>query len=96
MAVRDLVRIDDEEHIRVAASQALDLAGYQVQVFERAEKALAEQYPLGRWGDVLDTARTVRWLLSEEAAWINGQVLPVDSGRDISPATAPSMAGISA
>jgi two-component system C4-dicarboxylate transport response regulator DctD len=33
--------IDDEEHIRVAASQALDLAGYQVHGFERAEKALA-------------------------------------------------------
>ena len=32
--------IDDEEHIRLAASQALDLAGYQVRVFERAEKAL--------------------------------------------------------
>ena len=33
--------IDDEEHIRVAASQALDLAGYGVQAFERADRALA-------------------------------------------------------
>ena len=33
--------IDDEEHIRVAASQALDLAGYRVQAFDRAAKALA-------------------------------------------------------
>lgn len=33
--------IDDEEHIRMAASQALDLAGYQVHAFERADKALA-------------------------------------------------------
>ena len=32
--------IDDEEHIRVAASQALDLAGYTVYSFDRAEKAL--------------------------------------------------------
>jgi len=32
--------IDDEEHIRVAATQALDLAGYAVHAFERAEKAL--------------------------------------------------------
>jgi two-component system C4-dicarboxylate transport response regulator DctD len=39
--------IDDEEHIRLAASQALDLAGYQVHAFERAEMAL----------DALDT----RW-----------------------------------
>ena len=33
--------IDDEEHIRVAASQALDLAGYKVHAFDRGEKALA-------------------------------------------------------
>lgn len=32
--------IDDEEHIRVAATQALDLAGYQVHTYERAEQAL--------------------------------------------------------
>ena len=44
------------------------------------EKALAEQYPLGRWGDVLDTARAIRWLLGEESAWITGQVVPVDGG----------------
>ncbi len=34
--------IDDEEHIRVAASQALDLAGYRVQAYERAEQALGQ------------------------------------------------------
>ena len=33
--------IDDEEHIRVAASQALDLAGYRVHAFDRGERALA-------------------------------------------------------
>ena len=32
--------IDDEEHIRVAATQALNLAGYTVHTFDRAEKAL--------------------------------------------------------
>jgi NAD(P)-dependent dehydrogenase (short-subunit alcohol dehydrogenase family) len=48
-----------------------------------AALALAEQYPLGRWGDVLDTARTIRWLLGEESSWITGQVVtlggPVDT-----------------
>ena len=34
--------IDDEEHIRVAATQALELAGYQVQAFSRAEQALQQ------------------------------------------------------
>ena len=37
-----LMLVDDEAHIRVAASQALDLAGYPVQAFERAEQALGE------------------------------------------------------
>ena len=37
--------VDDEEHIRVAASQALELAGYDVRAFDRADKALAALSP---------------------------------------------------
>jgi len=44
------------------------------------EKVLAEQYPLGRWGDVLDTAGAIRYLLGEESSWVTGQVLAVDGG----------------
>ncbi len=36
-----VILIDDEEHIRVAATQALDLAGYRVQAFGRADQALS-------------------------------------------------------
>ena len=32
--------IDDEEHIRIADRQTLELVGFAVQTFERAEKAL--------------------------------------------------------
>ena len=32
--------IDDEEHIRIANRQTLELAGFEVQTFERAEQAL--------------------------------------------------------
>lgn len=39
--------------------------------------SLAEHHPLGRWSDVLDTARAIRWLLDDESTWITGQVLPV-------------------
>jgi NAD(P)-dependent dehydrogenase (short-subunit alcohol dehydrogenase family) len=42
-----------------------------------AEHMLAEQYPLARWSDVLDTARVIRWLLGDQSTWITGQVLPV-------------------
>ncbi|MCB1772809.1 MAG: sigma-54-dependent Fis family transcriptional regulator [Gammaproteobacteria bacterium] len=43
MAQRNLppvILIDDEEHVRVAAAQALELAGFEVRAHERAESAL--------------------------------------------------------
>lgn len=41
---------------------------------------LDAQYPLGRHGQVDDVASAIAWLVSEEANWITGQVLPVDGG----------------
>jgi len=35
-----IIFIDDEEHIRIANRQTLDLAGYDVRVFDRAERAI--------------------------------------------------------
>lgn len=43
-------------------------------------RQLDAQYPLGRYGQVDDVAKTITWLLSDEANWITGQVLPVDGG----------------
>lgn len=36
-----VILVDDEEHIRVSATQALELAGYEVASFDRSEPALA-------------------------------------------------------
>ena len=36
--------------------------------------------PTGRLGTVQDTANLVRFLLSEEGSWINGQLLHSDGG----------------
>lgn len=46
----------------------------------QAEKQIAAQYPLGRYGCADDGADAITWLLSDEAAWITGQVLGVDGG----------------
>lgn len=45
-----------------------------------AEQGISAQYPLGRYGQAGDAAGAMAWLLSDEAGWITGQVLPVDGG----------------
>lgn len=43
-------------------------------------EAVADAYPLGRYGDPEDVAQAVLFLASEESSWISGVVLPVDGG----------------
>jgi 3-oxoacyl-[acyl-carrier protein] reductase len=42
--------------------------------------AVAAANPGGRWGTPDDTARLVAWLVSDEAAWVTGQVIASDGG----------------
>jgi NAD(P)-dependent dehydrogenase (short-subunit alcohol dehydrogenase family) len=46
---------------------------------ERGRKILAHT-PMGRFGDPQDLIGPVRWLLSDEAAFVTGVVIPVDGG----------------
>ncbi|MFO8005619.1 SDR family NAD(P)-dependent oxidoreductase [Thioalkalivibrio sp.] len=45
-----------------------------------AEAQITAQYPLGRYAQAEDQAHAAAWLLSDQAGWITGQVLPVDGG----------------
>ncbi|MEM7477758.1 MAG: SDR family oxidoreductase [Planctomycetota bacterium] len=47
---------------------------------DEARKALAERYPLGRTGEAEDVAAAASFLLSEDSAWMTGQVLGIDGG----------------
>jgi 3-oxoacyl-[acyl-carrier protein] reductase len=47
---------------------------------EKAREALFRQIPLGRFGRPEDVAAGVRFLVSEEASYITGQVLQINGG----------------
>jgi 3-oxoacyl-[acyl-carrier protein] reductase len=50
---------------------------------EPAREAILQQTPLGRLGDPGDVARVVRFLVSDAAAFVTGDVLAVDGGLGI-------------
>jgi 3-oxoacyl-[acyl-carrier protein] reductase len=47
---------------------------------DKAKELMLENTPLGRFGDPGDVARAVRFLCSDEASFITGEVLLVDGG----------------
>ncbi len=47
---------------------------------DQVKEAFMKQIPLGRPGTVEDVARAVKWLISDDAAYLTGQVLHVNGG----------------
>jgi NAD(P)-dependent dehydrogenase (short-subunit alcohol dehydrogenase family) len=57
------------------------LAGRTPKAAARIEADMARLHPVGRMGSPAEVASAVAYLLSDEATFINGVVLPVDGGR---------------
>jgi 3-oxoacyl-[acyl-carrier protein] reductase len=49
-------------------------------LIKQMEETILKQIPLGRFGTVEDVANAIAFLVSEEAAYITGQVLQIDGG----------------
>ncbi|MBX6768615.1 MAG: SDR family oxidoreductase, partial [Actinomadura rubrobrunea] len=47
---------------------------------DELRRRVARAMPAGRWGRPEDVARLVRWLASDDAAWITGQVIDSEGG----------------
>jgi NAD(P)-dependent dehydrogenase (short-subunit alcohol dehydrogenase family) len=67
--------------IRVnAVAPAVVKTRFATALYEGKEEAVAAEYPLKRLGVPEDVAGVVAFLLSEDAAWMTGQVVVVDGG----------------
>jgi 3-oxoacyl-[acyl-carrier protein] reductase len=47
---------------------------------DEERRALAEESPMGRWGEPVEVARVVLALISDHFSFVNGQVIVVDGG----------------
>lgn len=68
-------------HIRVnAVAPAVVKTKFATKLYEGREDEAAAAYPLKRLGEPKDVSGAVAFLLSDDAAWITGQLLVVDGG----------------
>ncbi|BCW48441.1 hypothetical protein StoSoilB13_07830 [Arthrobacter sp. StoSoilB13] len=47
---------------------------------EETQKSYLANVPAGRFAEASEVANVVRWVASDEAAYISGAVIPVDGG----------------
>jgi NAD(P)-dependent dehydrogenase (short-subunit alcohol dehydrogenase family) len=82
-----LIRLTEElawqlgPSIRVnAVAPAVIKTKFATALYAQGEEKVAGAYPMKRLGEPADVARTVGWLVSDDAAWITGETVRVDGG----------------
>lgn len=66
-----------------AVAPAVVKTQFATALYEGKEAEVATGYPLGRLGVPSDISGVVAFLLSEDAAWLTGQTVPVDGGKSL-------------
>ncbi|MET0734887.1 MAG: SDR family oxidoreductase [Microbacterium sp.] len=66
-----------------AVAPAVVKTAFARALYEGHEEEASAAYPLRRLGETDDVAGPVAFLLSDDAAWITGQTLPIDGGAGI-------------
>ena len=73
-------RLDDSAFQQDFEVNVMGAAVRSIRAALPALKAALERHPLGRIGQLEDLVAAARYLLSDEAGWVTGQVLHVDGG----------------
>lgn len=81
VSLTELMALELAPRIRVnAVAPAVVKTKFASALYDGREEQVAAAYPLQRLGEPDDVAGTVAFLLSEDAAWITGQLVVIDGG----------------
>ncbi|GAA1734275.1 SDR family oxidoreductase [Aeromicrobium alkaliterrae] len=81
VSMTELLAVELAPDIRVnAVAPALVKTRFSAALYEDHEEEIADDYPLGRLGEPGDIGNAVAFLLSDEAAFMTGQLMVVDGG----------------
>jgi NAD(P)-dependent dehydrogenase (short-subunit alcohol dehydrogenase family) len=76
----ELLQVDDVEPAPGQVVIKVGAAGACHSDLHKSLQAFLDAIPLGRAGQPADVATAALFLVSEEAAWVNGETLVVDGG----------------
>jgi NAD(P)-dependent dehydrogenase (short-subunit alcohol dehydrogenase family) len=81
VSITELLAVELGPNIRVnAVAPAVVKTKFATKLYEGREAEVAAAYPLKRLGEPEDIGSVVAFLLSEDSAWMTGQLVVVDGG----------------
>lgn len=83
-SITELLAVELGPDIRVnGVAPAVVKTKFATPLYDGREAEVVQAYPLGRLGEPEDIGTAVSFLLSDDAAWITGQTVPIDGGMSL-------------